>query len=336
MLRVSWILLILSFSTSAWSAQCGDYRGHRGLTSYEANLLGYTVESSDDNYMDFRLSLKYPLLRSVSDSLNRSFGSDAQPSSLLPCVFLSFTGRFGQYIGTRDSSPVMGKQFNPGIFGRYWLSEPDEEESYIDIGLYHESNGQSVNTQAGYASRVDDALAKGDSAGSARDYISRGWDYIGVTSKYSAHWQDGVARCPLKEVAQNNQSPLLKKPGCFAVTADVRYFLQNGPLQGEAEDYYAFEMQSQAYRRKDYDGLALTLEYIPPTEKISHMAFSYRTGYGKPFNYSTFKFEATFNFNDDDLPPLVIWYQEGYNSDLVDYYNYNRIIGIAIEITSFD
>ena len=331
-----WMTLILILlSSPALAAQCGDFQQHKGLTSYQSNLLGYTFDADDENYMDFRLSLKYPLLRGLSDSLNRKFGSDAQPAPWVPCVFLSFTGRFGQYIGTRDSSPVLGKQFNPGLFGRWWLSEPGEEEGYLDIGLFHESNGQSINTEEGFNRRVFDMLEKGDSRRAARDSISRGWDYIGATLRYSGHWDDGVEKCPVSIIDDASGQPQGRKFGCFSAAAEFRYFLENGPFQGEAENYYAFEGEGN-YLRKDYDGLMFSVEYIPPTESISHLAFSYRTGYGKPFQHSTFKVEARFHFGDDDLPPLLIWYQQGYNSDLVDYFTHSRAIGIAIEITSFD
>ena len=56
--------------------------------------------------MDFKISVKYPVLKDLL--------SKALPDSGL---YFAFTGRWGQYIGDRYSSPVIAKRFNPKLFG---------------------------------------------------------------------------------------------------------------------------------------------------------------------------------------------------------------------------
>jgi len=72
-------------------------------------------------------------------------------------VVIAFTGRFAQYLGTRDSSPVVTKRLNPKLFYR----QRTQGRDYFDIGYNHESNGQSINTLEGFEqAKADPVFAK--------------------------------------------------------------------------------------------------------------------------------------------------------------------------------
>src|SRR5690606_23667599 len=110
----------------------------------------------------------------ISRGVDRLTGNE---NGLFIQPYLSFTGRFSQYIGSRESAPVVARRFNPALFVRTWSSA----NSYLDIGLAHESNGQQIDTEASYQRAVQAYLDAGESVlhadAYARDGISRGWDY---------------------------------------------------------------------------------------------------------------------------------------------------------------
>jgi len=93
------------------------------LTSYEPNKVGWTYDDNDVNegYLDALLSVKYPFLHDGYYSEESSFFSP----------FFAFSGRFSQYIESRNSSPGIGKRFNPKLFFRHWMGN---ENNYLDIG----------------------------------------------------------------------------------------------------------------------------------------------------------------------------------------------------------
>lgn len=118
-LNVYAVVFIASFlgvcPTTAVRGGICDNQGQKALPrfgSYEPNLVGYTDDDNDRSYLDFRVSLKYSL---ACDFQNRTW------QYFLPYPYIAFSGRFAQYIGTRDSSPVVGKRFNPEFSGAIGL-----------------------------------------------------------------------------------------------------------------------------------------------------------------------------------------------------------------------
>jgi len=281
------------------------------LESYEPNLLGYGHDDNDVGYMDFKISLKYPMFHS------------GEPQSAvkgwLPYPYLAFTGRFSQYINTRESSPVISKRFNPVLFGRYWLSTHSKQDSdYIDIAYGHESNGQSIDTSAAYLDKRNSLIAAGEDANFANDYISRGWDYVGATWKFT------------------RRAPFSTKSRITGYLG-LRYFINDGALQGKQEEYNTWENNPEGKRRKSVDGVRLKLKY--DTNFISNkifksnkLFFSITTGYDDMFKYNTYRAEWAVGIKN---VPVMIWASKGYNSDLVDYYKKVTSYGIAIELVSY-
>lgn len=286
-----------------------------GLTSYEPNRLGWTFDDNDvdEGYLDAVFSLKYPLFHD---------GYYSQEGSPLN-AYLAFTGRFSQYIESRDSSPVIGKRFNPKFFLRHWLGD---DSRYVDVGLAHESNGQNINSEEAYLRERADFESEGQDPDFARDYISRGWDYLSLDWKHA--WGE--------------------YPAGLNTYLNLKYFLDDGPFQGNPEEYNEWEMDG-VNKRKEYDGLTLQgiyrfdrsyclTELVPAHSKewtpnfcLGKFSWTHTTGYEEMFDNNTDRLEFTVDLWG---VPVMIWGQRGYNSDLVDYYKKVNSWGIALELQS--
>jgi hypothetical protein len=66
---------------------------------------------------------------------------------------------------------------------------------------------------------------------------------------------------------------------------------------------------------------------------VTKYAVILTTGYVRPFHYNTVRFE--FGFKISDGLPFTVWYQDGYNSDLAQYYKKVRSVGATYEFGSF-
>ena len=293
----------------------GERRRSAGLTSYEPNRIGWRFDDDDvaEGYLDATVSLKYPFLHDGYFS-NKKFDGG---------LYFAFTGRFSQYIESRDSSPVISKRFNPKLFWRYWLGD---DSRYIDLGLAHESNGQNINSEAAYLRAREDFILEGQNPDFARDYISRGWDYLSFDWKHAFEFSHG------------NLDTYL----------NLKYFLDDGPFQGEPEEYNDWEGYG-VQRRKEYDGVGLLAKYEfgrsfclggeaardadgwVPDVCLKKVAWEYTTGYDGLFDNDTNRLEFTVDLWSF---PVMFWGQTGYNSDLVDYYREVDSWGITLELHS--
>jgi len=271
------------------------------LSSYEPNSLGWSYDDNDvaKGYMDFKVSLKYPLFNS---------GQYSERAYILN-PFITFSGRFSQYIGSIDSSPVIAKRFNPQILFRHWLGS---DNHYIDLGYAHESNGQSIGSEQAYLQLREDYAASGQNPDFAKNYISRGWDYLALDWKYSHR-------------RYNNR---------LALYVNAKHFLTNGLLQTDIEEYNEWENDPAGKPRDEVDGLSSLLRYRWEDHtvlRLSKLALIYTTGIHSPFKHHTARMEATFDLG----VPLMLWFSHGYNSDLVDYYRQVSSAGVALELKTF-
>ncbi len=295
------------------------------LQSYEPNTVGYRSDSNDVDYMDFKISLKYPLFHNgiYQDKNHMGLG--------FPFFYFTFTGQWAQYLGTRDSSPVIAKRYNPTLFGRYWLGSNHDSIDLIFFG--HESNGQSIDTLQVLNIQRLEIASTGDDPEFARDYLSRGWDYVGLD------WKNGHL------FGRESWTSYLK----------LKYFLETGVLQKDIEDYNPWEdygrecdgsdesnwieeckRVNDENTRDNFDGITFIvkndLHYEYSWLEGNKIAFVYTTGYGEPFKNSTYRLEFTTTFVN---VPIMIWGQTGYNSDLIDYYEKVDSFGIALELRNF-
>jgi len=286
------------------------------LCAYEPNTIGYTNDSDDVGFMDFKISIRYQLFPGL---VTWGFNHVASGLGDNTGLFFAFTGRFGQYIGTRESAPVIGKRFNPKLFFRHWT---DERKGYLDFTfLAHESNGQSIDSQAEYQA----AQSVAQHPEFVNDHISRGWDYVELVWKKIAYEGRG-------------------EKDWLATYVNLKYFLPDGPLQGKPEEYNTWENHPEGKPRNHVNGVAAMLKYVRrgvwidagekkiPILSDLKLAAAYETGYREIFQYSTVRFEIGTRLMD---LPLNLWTQRGYNSDLAQYYKKVTSWGIEMQIGSF-
>lgn len=280
------------------------------LCSHEPNTIGFTKDSDDSGFMDFKLSVQYQLFPRWITSLQ---GLASEELAYNSALYFAFSGRFGQYIGTRDSSPVVGKRYNPKLFYRLW-TDPDHEE-YLDLTfLGHESNGQAIDSPEEYQI-ARNASIKPEFAD---DQLSRGWDYL--------------------ELAWKNILKKVEDQRILFSYISLKRFLPHGPMEGRAEEYNEWENNPEGKPRNLVNGIAGMVKFHEQGKWFYDVftdvkvALAYETGTRHPFRYSTGRLE--FGMKVLQLP-LTFWTQRGYNSDLAQYFKRVNSYGIQVEIGSY-
>lgn len=285
-----------------------------GLSSHEPNKMLARMDSNDISrlYLDATISIKHPLLTPLVERLFDSTGIELERK---PRLYLALSSRFSQYVGSRESSPVVARRYNPELFLRTW----GNNSSYWDFGYGHESNGQLINSQQGFEQEEQNYRDNNEPAVFARDGISRGWDYVSVD--WYKQWQTGFL-------------PTLT--GFTTAHVEWRRFLSNGLLQGAPEEYNDWERQgTEPKPRDEYDGLRFSVQYNLVDELcivacFDRVELSHSTGYADLFAHNTTSLELTASLLGI---PFHIWAMSGYNSDLVDYFDYSNSWGIGMEFT---
>lgn len=280
------------------------------LETYESYTIGWTNDSDDVGFLDINLSLKYPIMP-------KALGGVLRYSR----VYFAASTRFAQYLDTRPSSPVIGKRFNPKLLWRQvinWYEKGsnagktcDERDStdgcdYVDIAFAHESNGQSVDDAREF--EVQNLVQRGQ-VEFARDHISRGWDYLELAGrKWVGH------------------------SGKFRLDYSLKHFLREGPLQGKAEDFFDFErvLDPEVKHRRRVHGLGLHGTWQPSPG--TRVAVGLETGSSRPFRHNTARVEGNMEFAE---LPLMLFYQQGYGSDLTLFYRRVSSWGIALALSTF-
>jgi hypothetical protein len=294
--------------------------GIDGLTNHERNKLVARMDDNDISrlYMDAELSVKHPILSPVVDVASSLLNIDR--SRNLPRLYLAFSTRFSQYIGSRDSAPVIARRYNPEIFLRVWRDGHygRADPSYWDFGYGHESNGQQIETQALFNQVEQYYVSQNQPARIARDSISRGWDYVSVD--WNKQWNTGL---------------LPNLSGQTETEIEYRHYLEHGLFQGNPEEYNVWERDGDDSKTRDYySGLSLSVHYdfvngvCPDFFCFERVRLEHETGHAKPFAHNTTSLELTTNIAG---LPINLWARSGYDSDLVDYYDYTNSWGLGIE-----
>ena len=294
-------------------------QGYVGLSTHEPNKVLARSDGNDFNrlYMDATLSVKHPVLSPAVDGISRLFNLEQEQ---LPRLYLAFTSRFSQYIGSRASAPVVARSYNPELFLRVWRSrnESNVDPSYWDFAYGHESNGQRINNAVSFEQEKQSLLAAGQLPLFARDSISRGWDYVSVD--WHRQWDTGFL-------------PNLR--GRTETHIEYRHFLEDGLFQGVPEEAYEWEGVGVGEKpRARYDGLEFSMQYNLINQMCSQLIcfekveLAHQTGYANPFANNTTTLEVTTNIGG---LPLHLWARSGYNSDLVDYFRYSNSWGFGVE-----
>lgn len=317
------------------------------LRAYEPTSVGYTFQD-DEQFMDFTLSMMVPLFHGYYPDRTVAMnapGADEAGGVLRP--YFAFTGRAGQYINTRSSSPVVGKRFNPLLTARYWWWEEGASagaraDTFVELVYGHESNGQRISDelifvadwqiltaneilrmQREYGEVTDDMREQAAKTGyeAARDEISRGWDYVGLNFSVRGG----------RFLPSDNHRLQLK----------LSHYLDWGLLQGDKEDYYPWEDDLEGKPRSFVDGIEVRYDgemrlgrgrLLNLVEFDTEWALIWKTGIERPFRYHTFEGEFGILINGF---PLKLWYRHGYLNDLADYYRKESAGGVRFSFNRF-
>lgn len=278
---------------------------HVKLKNYEPTFLGYTWDSDDKPYMDFTISLQHPIF---FDQLN-----GGNKYHMLP--YFAFTGRFGQYIGTRDSAPVVMKRFNPKVFFRFSEDFPEKKspDNYIDVEYAHESNGQHVNTLGTFQTMAQDLDGNQEFA---KDYISRGWDYWGFTLKKRLD----------QPVGDNGWFAYISRKwycGCY--------------MQQDIEEFFDWEGPREIRSIKQVSGWRVIVKHTDKESKlVDQVSLILDTGVRDSLQYNTYRIELGNPWVNRAIGiPFVLWYRNGYLSDIAQYYEKGHSYGFAFVFESF-
>lgn len=333
----------LAWSGLACASEEGPFRTRDNwFQPYEPSTFGLTKDSDDVSFLDVSLSLQLAL----GDWKGPLAGRRQQ-------LAFAFSGRFGFYMNQQhDSRPVIGKRLNPKLLWRVQTSDDEarfrncqrreanvfrgrssapcaqyEPDGYLEFAYAHESNGQSVDTEAEYLAARDAALQSGGNADFANDRLSRGWDYIGLNYKAPT-----CGRC---------ESERFKLSGIVK----LRYFLPHGLLEGAKEEWHSWESAAaEGKARNHVNGIALQGRYQRHTCVVDghecdnryvrdiKFVVGYETGSHQPLRYGTLRVEAGVNLKP---LPLTVWWQRGYAGDLAQYYKKTTSFGIAVDVGGF-
>lgn len=290
------------------------------LQNYESNALQATQDSSKNWYWHIALSQMVPLYH------NGCIGSLSDDRWIYPYLVLNIDFGFYFLLTERESSPVIGKRFNPKlIITREWLNH---DKGYWELTVAHESNGQDISNQNTYLNKRATLQSRGQDPNFANDYLSRSWDYIETRLFYNL----------------NDQGSIL---------FSGKYFMHIFSTLEESNTWELYE--NSGLKRAYFDGLSLTYRYSNFTSKDKYfnykLALSYTTGYKNIGKFNTFELNFTssgyfkvllhtigikkeLNFLDHVIPTNVSL-KHGYNTDLVGYTDKNTIIRFGWELKNF-
>lgn len=119
---------------------------------YRAN---YFLFSPASEYDDDKVSANYSFRYSIFDCRRKNtpinIGGCGEPHSYLntfmPAIFLSYTGAFDFYMGSRPSGPVVNRVSNPAIHLYSKIRGRRFGADYLELAFEHRSNGQVVEVE---------------------------------------------------------------------------------------------------------------------------------------------------------------------------------------------
>ncbi|HEY8025217.1 MAG TPA: ankyrin repeat domain-containing protein [Burkholderiaceae bacterium] len=292
------------------------------LESNNPNLLGYSREKGEQNYIDIVLSLRYPLFFDVL--------RESKYNNWFPYFGFDMHGAF--YLRERPSSPVIIRAFNPSLHLRRYepgqqaeVARDDPFANYLDVAYGHLSDGQIIDTWAALKQQAA-SIKAGQNANLsdeqaydyARDYISRSWNY----TEASWHFADR------NQIAQDDTHNKL------AFTASLRYYF--GGFLGSVEEFNPEVDNPRAITKlSQVSGLSFSIyDQFPKSAWLPHDAnLNLSTGLSNPGKWNSAKLSIT----SQPLPifnvPLTAWASNGYVNTLAQYYRRQTAMGLAV---SFD
>lgn len=153
------------------------------LTPYEPNFMSIQKAQNDERAIRVHYSFKYSVYP-PRDEVPCTEASSITGSGLdhIHDIYLSFTGEFDFYQGTRPSGPVVNRTSNPAIHFRFQKDLIHLPIDWLDIGIEHRSDGQTVEpTEPAEAARAQIAYSNNDHQ--YFDRLSRGSNYVSFEAR---------------------------------------------------------------------------------------------------------------------------------------------------------
>jgi len=287
------ILLLVSFSASVKAV---DYTPGSDLRGYEPSYMMYAFD--DDDHLEFKISIKYPLLESSFGGLGEVIGDNNQ-------FYFAYTGKYDFFLFSddvsRESAPVISRVQNPGIFVTNTRPDFDGEGlQSVSVGWFHESNGQQIGDNATFMSTAN-----------ASDFVSRGWDYLGIDFQFKR-----------------------KAPWFF--DGDVSYILRTrffcdcqgfGFIDDREDDITIFGGTATA-DINDFDGLRLEVDNY--ANRWLQYGLNLRTGTADTEALKRLSYEFHLSWRISNVP-LKIFYFKGYGKDISTYHIKDEYFGLGFE-----
>jgi hypothetical protein len=287
----------------------------RSLESFNP---GDLVVASDhgENRIQFLLSFKYPVI--PLESLDLGFGAYR-----LQGLDFAYDGLFDFYIWTRYSQPLVSRLQNPGLYFSFKAAQAQRlwDMDSFEAGWFHESNGQVVDTLEEYNDLVQEYGL------GARDYISRGWDYWYLSTKFSYHPYDGLEA---EGATQAHRTHIR-----LSFVPSLRIYDGAQGIVLAAEQNIFWEPQNPPSYIYDYDGLRalFNLEFSFPYRAFNYLGLSagFRTGYNVGYFGQNWSKQFSITFKTWHLP-WYLYYNNGYGPYISDYSSWSEGYGVGLRV----
>ena len=294
-------ILLISFSNS-WA---NDEEIGRKLTGYEPS---YFVLADDgvDKHGEFKVSIKYPLDEDVRWLTDAFKGSNVW--------YFAYTGKYDFFLFSdegvgRNSAPVVSRIQNPGLFIKHKVDSEGSEYGFksVSVGWFHESNGQQIIDNTTFSNTVN-----------ASDYVSRGWDYLGIDFKH-------------------RKKSIFSSDGHMDLYTRLRFICGCqgfGSISGREDDIRILGGTETADIR-DFDGLRLILnDYVFSDFQYG---LQLRTGITDETAFDNWSYRFEISFRLENAPiisdiPFTLFYFNGYGENISTYHIKNDYIGFGIKI----
>lgn len=293
--RVATFAILLIFVSGAYSQE-----SERKLSGYQPSYFYYARDGVDD-HIEFNVSVKYPVDENV-EWLSRLFGGKSSK------LYIAYTGQYDFFVFSeksdgRDSAPIVSRIQNPGAFFKYEFDADEFERGFknVSVGWFHESNGQQIEDRDTFLDTVN-----------ASDYVSRGWDYLGIDTKYRLN----------DFLVDGSRTNIYTRLRIFC---NCQGF---GSIGDKEDDISVFGVADTASIR-NFDGLRFVIDHR--LNDRWNYAVKLRTGLSSDEALDNWSYTLELNYWWDDIP-LSLNYFDGYGANISTYHIKDDYIGFGIKV----
>ena len=274
---------------------------------HEVNQLRWDFSEGGRLYqhLDAQLSVSYLLTEPNAENFNK------EDTKADWNIALAGTIEFDFFVGTRMSSPVVGRRYNPSLQFYYSLNQERALQQWR-FSIEHESNGQSTDnietlnelTRSFEQQYIDSSeVTAQDAFNLATETISLSNNFVSVGGVYRFSSDENASVCD-------------QKIFCVDLHIKLRHQVFGDEQNGEFRSF-----ENRLDRLRDYQGTRLSL--ASRWSDKSSIDVSVRSGQlagGRPFNNNTLDINYFYVWHVSNLDiPISISYRTGYLEELYNY-----------------